>query len=115
MSPLTYADQKYDVPKAEKLQPREQKEVDRYRALRERFHDGPYYAVLHDASTSAEKNSTLRAQFDPFHGMPSYTERYRKRKRNVPYVLSRKYGKRIALCDDPIREEAVAYTSWNVM
>jgi DNA-directed RNA polymerase III subunit RPC7 len=92
MSPLTYADQNYDVPKADKLQPREQREVDRYRALRERFHDGPYHAIVNEASTSAKKDSKLRAQFDPFHGMPSYTEKYRKRKRTIPHLAGREYG-----------------------
>jgi DNA-directed RNA polymerase III subunit RPC7 len=84
--------QKYDVPKAERLLPREQAEVDRYRALRERFHDGPYYTVLEAARTSAKKGSAARALFDAFHGMQSYSEKYIKKKRVLPKLQGRPYG-----------------------
>lgn len=85
-------DQFYEPPKAEPLQRREQAEVDRYRALRDRFQNGPYYAVVNAASTSAKKGTKERAQFDPFHGMPSYSARYQKRKRTVPKIAGRDYS-----------------------
>ncbi|KAL1995172.1 hypothetical protein VTN49DRAFT_1359 [Thermomyces lanuginosus] len=81
----------YDIPQADKLSPKEQDQVDRYRALRERFHEGPYYAVLSAATIAADNDSHERAQFDPFHGMPSYSSRYRKRKRTVPKLSGRDY------------------------
>lgn len=84
--------QKYDIPKADRLHPREQSEVDRYRALRERFHDGPYYTVLDAARTSAKKGSAARALFDAFHGMPSYSQKYQKKKRVLPKLQGRQYG-----------------------
>lgn len=84
--------QKYTVPRARPLSPRELTQVNHYRALRERFHDGPYYAVLDAASSAAKKGSAARASFDPFHGMPSYSGRYQKKKRALPRMSGRAYG-----------------------
>ncbi|KAH8702489.1 DNA-directed RNA polymerase III, subunit Rpc31 [Talaromyces proteolyticus] len=81
----------YEVPQVEKLQGREKKEVERYRTLREHFHNGPYYAVVNAASTSAKQGTKERAQFDPFHGMQSYSSRYQKRKRTIPKIAGREY------------------------
>jgi DNA-directed RNA polymerase III subunit RPC7 len=74
------------------LQIRERGEVDHYRALRENFHNGPYYAVVNAASTTAKKGTKERAQFDPFHGMESYSTRYQKRKRTIPNISDREYS-----------------------
>ncbi|EED12992.1 conserved hypothetical protein [Talaromyces stipitatus ATCC 10500] len=81
----------YDTPKAEPLSKRERAEVDQYRALRDHFQNGPYYAAVNAASTSAKQGTKERAQFDPFHGMPSYSARYQKRKRTVPKIAGREY------------------------
>ncbi|EEA28918.1 DNA-directed RNA polymerase III subunit C31 [Talaromyces marneffei ATCC 18224] len=81
----------YDTPKAEPLQSRERSEVNRYRALRDRFQNGPYYAAVNAASTSAKQGTKERAEFDPFNGMPSYSSRYQKRKRTVPKIAGREY------------------------
>ncbi|GAB1197482.1 hypothetical protein APSETT444_006776 [Aspergillus pseudonomiae] len=59
---------KYTVPQARSLNEREQKQVDLYRALREQFHDGPYYSVL-DPGLSGRKTKAARQHFDPFHVM----------------------------------------------
>lgn len=75
------------------LTPREQLQVDLYRSLRERFHEGPYYSVLDVASSSAKKGSAARANYDPFHGMPSYSGRYQKKKRTLPKLQGRPYSK----------------------
>ncbi|ODM22145.1 hypothetical protein SI65_02991 [Aspergillus cristatus] len=82
---------KYNVTRAMLLTPREQLQVDYYRDLRERFHEGPYYSVLHAASSSAKKGSAARANFDPFHGMPSYSGKYQKKKRTLPKLQGRPY------------------------
>ncbi|KAL2003965.1 hypothetical protein VTN02DRAFT_1261 [Thermoascus thermophilus] len=82
---------KYNVPHAKTLNPREQAQVGRYQALRERIHDGPYYTVLEIAASAAKKGSAARAQFDPFYGMPSYAERYHKKKRTLPTLSGRPY------------------------
>jgi DNA-directed RNA polymerase III subunit RPC7 len=89
--------QPYDTPTAEPLQKRERSEVDRYRALRDRFQNGPYYAAVNAASTSAKKGTKERAEFDPFNGMPSYSSRYQKRKRTVPKIAGREYSESLGL------------------
>jgi len=84
----------YVVPLARKLTPREQSSTDYYRSLREKFHDGPYYSVLDVSSSNAKKGSAARANFDPFHGMPSYAGRYQKKRRTIPKIAGvREYGK----------------------
>ncbi|KAJ5146257.1 uncharacterized protein N7515_000821 [Penicillium bovifimosum] len=82
---------KYTVPLARKLNPAEQSQVDYYRHLREGFHEGPYYSVLDASSTSAKKGSVARVNFDPFHGMPTYSGRYQKKRRTIPKIAGRSY------------------------
>ncbi|OJJ48902.1 hypothetical protein ASPZODRAFT_60873 [Penicilliopsis zonata CBS 506.65] len=82
---------KYSVPPARLLSAREQLQVDQYRELRERHHEGPYYSVLDVAASAARKGSAARAHFDPFHGMPSYSRRYQKKKRALPRLQGRTY------------------------
>lgn len=85
--------QKYTVPFARKLSTVEQTQVDYYRHLRESYHDGPFYSVLDAASSSAKKGSAARANFDPFHGMPTYSGRYQRKRRTLPKIAGRDYGK----------------------
>ncbi|KAJ5575816.1 hypothetical protein N7535_002742 [Penicillium sp. DV-2018c] len=82
---------KYSVPLARKLSLAEQSQVDYYRRLREGFHEGPYYSVLDASSTNAKKGSAARANFDPFHGMPTYSGRYQKKRRTIPKITGRSY------------------------
>ncbi|CAI7581666.1 hypothetical protein N7533_010125 [Penicillium manginii] len=76
----------YVVPLARKLSPREQTSTDYYRSLRERHREGPYYSVIDVSSSNSKKGSSTRANFDPFHGMPSYAGRYQKKRRTVPKI-----------------------------
>jgi DNA-directed RNA polymerase III subunit RPC7 len=85
--------QKYTVPFARKLSTVEQTQVDYYRHLRESYHDGPFYSVLDAASSSAKKGSAARANFDPFHGMPTYSGRYQRKRRTLPKIAGRDYGR----------------------
>ncbi|RMJ28354.1 hypothetical protein PHISP_00741 [Aspergillus sp. HF37] len=82
---------KYTVPHARLLSPREQIQVDYYRQLRERFHEGPDYAVRDAVTATARRDTPARANFDPFHGMPSYSGRYQKKQRTVPRVQGRSF------------------------
>lgn len=86
--------QAYVVPFARQISAQEQREVDHYRRLRERFHDGPYYSVLDASASTAKKGSAARANFDPFTGMPSYSGRYQKKRRTLPNITGagRDYG-----------------------
>ncbi|KKK17541.1 hypothetical protein P175DRAFT_0528306 [Aspergillus ochraceoroseus IBT 24754] len=81
---------KYAIPHARPLSAREQIQVDLYRTLRERFHDGPYYSIL-GSSPGPNGFVSARASFDPFNGMPSYSGKYQKKKRLVPKVQGRPY------------------------
>ncbi|BCS20116.1 DNA-directed RNA polymerase III subunit C31 [Aspergillus puulaauensis] len=81
---------KYAIPRARPLSEREQVQVELYRTLRERFHDGPYYSIL-GASSGTGYTTNSKANFDPFNGMPSYSGRYQKKKRLVPRVQGRPY------------------------
>lgn len=85
--------QKYTVPFARKLSLAEQTQVDYYRELRESFHEGPYYSVLDASSSNAKKGSAARANFDAFHGMPTYSGRYQKKRRTLPKITGRSYCK----------------------
>jgi DNA-directed RNA polymerase III subunit RPC7 len=87
-----FASQKYTIPFARKLSTAEQTQVDYYRHLRESHHDGPYYSVLDAASSSAKKGTAARANFDPFHGMPTYSGRYQRKRRTLPKIAGRDYG-----------------------
>lgn len=84
--------QKYQFPQARPLSTREQAQVDAYRALREKFHEGPDYSVLEVASSAARKGDQNRALFDPFNGMPSYSGRYQRKKRTIPDLRRRGFG-----------------------
>jgi len=73
----------YSVPCVRPLSSREESEVDRYRQLRENFHESSFFTVL-DAAGILAKN-------DPFHGMPSYAEKYQKKRRTIPRLEGRPY------------------------
>lgn len=95
--------QAYTVPFARQITDGEQREVDRYRRLRERFHEGPDYSVLDASASTAKKGSAARANFDPFTGMPSYSSRYEKKHRTLPKIAGsgREFGKTVSSPVDP--------------
>ncbi|MCJ1409885.1 hypothetical protein MMC19_003969 [Ptychographa xylographoides] len=72
----------------------ERRQVARFRSLRERIHEGPLYTVLGDnvriSKTQGRANSAS-AQFDPFEGMPTYSQRYTKKRRKIPKLDTRPY------------------------
>lgn len=57
----------------------------RYRAFRDRVHQGPLYTVLGDRHQAGN-------QADPFESMPTYTQKYRKQTRKIPRLDTRPYG-----------------------
>lgn len=66
--------------------------VARYRALRERIHEGPLYTVLGDHSRVTKSRSTSSAVvLDPFQGMPTYGQKYKKQRRKIPRLDTRPY------------------------
>ena len=71
-------------------------QIARLRTLRDRIHEGPLYTVLgNDArvAKNGDKGSSAAAQFDPFEGMPTYSQRYTRKKRKLPKLDTRPYGK----------------------
>jgi DNA-directed RNA polymerase III subunit RPC7 len=110
--------QDYDPPAANPLENREKKQVHYYRSLRNKFRDGPYYTILGPtipsaAALSNHNNTTwtsvatkreeaerrreklqmaARASFNPFKGMPKYSNKFHKKQRRLPDLKDRKYG-----------------------
>ncbi|KAL1956252.1 hypothetical protein VTO42DRAFT_7512 [Malbranchea cinnamomea] len=82
---------KYLVPSARPLSQTEREQADHYRRLREKIHDGPYFAMLGAPPSWGKEGVSARAQFDPFQGMATYGQRYVKKTRALPVLSSRSY------------------------
>ncbi|KAB2576554.1 hypothetical protein DBV05_g4820 [Lasiodiplodia theobromae] len=67
--------------------------VARYRALRERIHEGPLYTVLGDHSRVSKRGAVASSAVvvDPFEGMPTYGQKYKKQRRKIPRLDTRPY------------------------
>ncbi|KAK8246910.1 DNA-directed RNA polymerase III, subunit Rpc31 [Phyllosticta capitalensis] len=67
--------------------------VARYRALRERIHEGPLYTVLGDTSRvgKGRGQATAASNSNPFESMPTYTQKYKKQRRTIPRLDTRPY------------------------
>ncbi|OCL10013.1 hypothetical protein AOQ84DRAFT_353741 [Glonium stellatum] len=63
----------------------------RYRALRDRIHEGPLYTILGDTVRVGKAGPPPAALFDPFLGMPTYTQKYMKQRRKIPRLDTRPY------------------------
>ncbi len=60
------------------------------------MHEGPLYAVLGD-NVRIGKPGASASVFDPFEGMPTYSMKYRKKRRRLPKLDTRPYGTRNSL------------------
>lgn len=69
----------------------EKAQVTRYRALRDRIHEGPLYTILGDTVRVGKSGPPSAALFDPFLGMPTYTQKYMKQRRKIPRLDTRPY------------------------
>ena len=91
--------QEYRITLPKPLTKDERIQVARFRSLRERIHEGPLYTILGDTARVGkigEKSRTVAAggtQFDPFEGMPTYSQRYTRKKRKIPKLDTRPYGR----------------------
>lgn len=70
----------------------ERAHIARFRALRDRIHEGPLYTVLGDNARVGKSTTPAAAQYDPFEGMPTYSQKYTKRRRKLPKLDTRPYG-----------------------
>ncbi|KAI4718010.1 hypothetical protein E4T48_05800 [Aureobasidium sp. EXF-10727] len=95
LAPLTRDTQPIQPPIAEPPSQHERQLVSHYRTLRARIHDGPFYAIL-DSSARVHKSgkkSPVSAHYDPFDSMPTYSQRYTKKKNTLPKLGSRPFVK----------------------
>jgi hypothetical protein len=77
-------------------------QVDHFLTFRRRIHDGPVYAIIGDTS-QLERYGTFEArQFNPFHGLPTYSDIYAKKKRTLPQLNTISYG--ISLANFKVEE-----------
>ncbi|CAO1596914.1 DNA-directed RNA polymerase III subunit C31 [Xanthoria calcicola] len=75
----------------------EKAQVASFLTLRSRIHEGPFYTILDNTarvSKPAKTSSTAAAaaaNFDPFEGMPTYSQKYIKTRRRLPKLSARPY------------------------
>lgn len=84
--------QQTTIPYAPPPRRSEKIEVARYRSLRARIHEGPLYTVLGASARIGKSAPPPAAVFDPFEGMPTYAQKYKKQRRRMPRLDSRPYG-----------------------
>ncbi|KAL6718645.1 DNA-directed RNA polymerase III subunit C31 [Lecanora helva] len=68
----------------------EKRTIKNYKTLREKIHDGPHFTVLPENVRTAkpgQKPDTAAAAFDPFDGMPKYSDRYQRKKKLRNHTL----------------------------
>ena len=85
--------QPFKVPKPKPLTEKEKSQIACFRQLRESIKNGPLYTVLGDNARVGKLGKTsAAAAFNPFEGMPKYSQRYTKKKRMIPKLDTRPYG-----------------------
>ncbi|KAL8914991.1 MAG: hypothetical protein Q9171_000431 [Xanthocarpia ochracea] len=69
----------------------EKAQVAAFRALRSRIHEGPFYTILDSNARVGKTAKSSAANFDPFEGMPTYSQKYIKKRRRLPKLNARPY------------------------
>ncbi|KAL8769253.1 MAG: hypothetical protein Q9209_004754 [Squamulea sp. 1 TL-2023] len=69
----------------------EKAQVAAFRALRSRIHEGPFYTILDSNARVGKTAKSSAATFDPFEGMPTYSQKYIKQRRRLPKLSARPY------------------------
>ncbi|KAL8831740.1 MAG: hypothetical protein Q9170_005170 [Blastenia crenularia] len=84
--------QKYNPSPPTPLTSTEKAQVASFRSLRTRIHDGPYYTILDEDARIGKKSArSAAASFDPFAGMPTYSQKYMRKRRRLPKLGARNY------------------------
>lgn len=81
----------FQIPKPKPLTEKEKSQVAHFRQLRESIKNGPLYTVLGDNVRVGKPGTSAAAAFNPFEGMPKYSQRYTKKKRMIPKLDTRPY------------------------
>ena len=89
--PLTLS-QSVKIPESDPLTEKEKSQVAHFRQLRESIKNGPLYTVLGENVRVGKSRTSAAAAFNPFEGMPKYSQRYTKKKRMIPKLDTRPYG-----------------------
>jgi hypothetical protein len=84
--------QKVDIQQPQPLSKKEQDQVNHFLDLRRQIHDGPTYAIIGNTSQIERYATFDAAQVDPFEGLPTYSNKYKKKKRTLPQLNTRSYG-----------------------
>ncbi|KAL8853669.1 MAG: hypothetical protein Q9221_001480 [Calogaya cf. arnoldii] len=83
---------RYNPPPPAPLSATEKAQVSSFLSLRSRIHEGPFYTIIDNTSSRISKTSKpSAANFDPFEGMPSYSQKYIKKRRRLPKLSARPY------------------------
>lgn len=70
----------------------EKAQVAAFFSFRTRIHEGPFYTkVGSDARIEKRSLNSSAATFDPFEGMPRYSQKYMKKRRRLPKLSARPY------------------------
>ncbi|KAL8878373.1 MAG: hypothetical protein Q9198_003802, partial [Flavoplaca austrocitrina] len=69
----------------------EKAQVASFLALRSRIHEGPFYTILDTNARIGKAKASSAATFDPFEGMPTYSQKYIKKRRRLPKLSARPY------------------------
>lgn len=79
------------------LSKEEKSQVAKYRALRNRIHEGPLYTVLGEnvrVKKQTGYGTSSRMVTDPFEGVETWSQRYTRRKRRLPQLNDMQFGNR---------------------
>jgi hypothetical protein len=102
---LTLHQQPAPTPRTRPLTSAEHAHIDHYRRLRQKLHDSALYTIL-DPSARIQKPGELtgawkphaqvgskKAMASPFETMATYSHKYKKRRRTMPELDEREYGR----------------------
>ncbi|CAF9910089.1 MAG: hypothetical protein HETSPECPRED_009603 [Heterodermia speciosa] len=81
----------YKPAQPQPLTSQEKKQVAHFLTLRKCFHEGPYYTVLGANVRIGKASNKPAAVFDPFDGMPRYSQKYVKKPRKLPDLDSQSF------------------------
>ncbi|KAL8684755.1 MAG: hypothetical protein Q9224_006151 [Gallowayella concinna] len=70
----------------------EQAQIAAFRSFRSRIHEGPFYTTLDTDARTGKPTKSSAANFDPFEGMPTYSQKYIKKRRRLPKLSARPYA-----------------------
>ena len=79
----------------------EKRSIALYRQMRDEIQNGPFYTILDEAPSGIiakqtalqRKKRPASGSIDPFNSMPKWSQRYTKKRRVLPDLTTRSYGR----------------------